>query len=68
MFEDQLQAVHELLETHKKFRELYDKHQSLKLEIEQSGQLLDKYTVDKLKKEKLLIKDQLAGILAQHTG
>jgi uncharacterized protein len=67
MFEDQLQAVKELMETDDKFRDLYDKHQSIKNEIDTSGRTIDKFKLDKLKKEKLLLKDQLANILALHT-
>jgi|SaaInl8_120m_RNA_FD_contig_21_2914324_length_286_multi_8_in_0_out_0_1 uncharacterized protein YdcH (DUF465 family) len=68
MFEDQLQAVQELLEADNQFKVLYERHQSLKIEIEDSGRTLDKFKLDKLKKEKLQIKDQLATRLQQHTG
>ncbi|MBF0158726.1 MAG: YdcH family protein [Magnetococcales bacterium] len=69
MFEDQLQAVHELLATNKAFKDLYDKHQQLKQKIEElgSGSRGD-YSVERMKKEKLLLKDQLAAILNKHTS
>ncbi|MBF0448719.1 MAG: DUF465 domain-containing protein [Magnetococcales bacterium] len=67
MFEDQLQAVHELLEIDDHFREMHDKHQSLRNQIETSGQLMDQFKLDRLKKEKLMLKDKMAAILAAHT-
>ena len=68
MFEDQLQAVHELLETDQQFKDLHGRHMSLKNEIEGEGRVMDKFKLDRLKKEKLMIKDQMANILAEHTG
>jgi uncharacterized protein len=68
MFEDQLQAVKELLEIDEKFKEFYDRHQSIKNTVETSGRTLEKFELDKLKKEKLMLKDQMATILAKHTS
>lgn len=68
MFEDQLQAVQELLQSDRKFKELHDQHQSIKAEIEDSGRVLDKLKLDRLKKQKLMLKDKMASILALHTG
>jgi uncharacterized protein YdcH (DUF465 family) len=68
MFEDQLQAVKELIETDEQFRNLHDQYQTIKNKVETSGRTLDKPNLDKLKKEKLLLKDQLATILNQHTA
>jgi uncharacterized protein YdcH (DUF465 family) len=68
MFEDQLQAVKELLETDEQFRDLHDQYQAIKNKVDTSGRTLDKFNLDKLKKEKLLLKDQLATILNQHTA
>jgi|SaaInl7_135m_RNA_FD_contig_21_605036_length_377_multi_6_in_0_out_0_1 uncharacterized protein YdcH (DUF465 family) len=68
MFEDQLQAVKELLETDEQFRDLHEQYQSIKDKVDTSGRTLDKFNLDKLKKEKLLLKDQLATILNEHTA
>ncbi|MBF0379774.1 MAG: hypothetical protein HQL69_02080 [Magnetococcales bacterium] len=68
MFEDQLQAVKELLETDEQFRDLHDKYQTIKTKVDTSGRTLDKFNLDKLKKEKLLLKDKMATILNQHTA
>ncbi len=68
MFEDQLQAVQELLETNETFKDLHSQHQSIKNEIEVSGRTMDHYKLDRLKKQKLLLKDKMAMILAEHTS
>ncbi|MBF0124697.1 MAG: YdcH family protein [Magnetococcales bacterium] len=69
MFEDQLQAVHELLATNKTFKELHDKHQQLKQQIETMGSgSRGDYSVERLKKEKLRLKDQMAVLLNKHTA
>ncbi|OSM05225.1 DUF465 domain-containing protein [Magnetofaba australis] len=69
MFEDQLQAVQELLTTNEAFKELYDRHQDLKNQVSDlNGSTVDDFTLERLKKEKLLLKDQMATILNQHTG
>ncbi|MBF0357010.1 MAG: hypothetical protein HQL70_00305 [Magnetococcales bacterium] len=68
MFEDQLQAVQELLETDEQFRNLHDQYQSIKSKVDNDGRTMDKFKLDKLKKEKLLLKDKMAGILSIHTG
>ncbi|MEO5367836.1 MAG: DUF465 domain-containing protein [Magnetococcus sp. WYHC-3] len=68
MFEDQLEAVHELLESNPEFRQLHEEHASLKEKIahaspsEQAG-----FAVERWKKEKLLLKDRMANMLHQHT-
>ncbi|MBF0625610.1 MAG: YdcH family protein [Magnetococcales bacterium] len=68
MFEDQLQAVQELLDSDEEFRVLHAQHQALKNKIAEVGPLnyVD-YTVERMKKEKLLIKDRMATILQRHT-
>jgi len=68
MFEDQLQAVQELLEIDVNFRELHQQHQALKDKIAELGpRSLGDFTVERLKKEKLLLKDKMAVILQRHT-
>lgn len=68
MFEDQLAAVHELLVTDKQFKSLYDEHSTLKNEIDSNGRVMDAATLDRLKKKKLLLKDQMATRLSEHTN
>ena len=68
MFEDQLQAVQELLGSDKKFRQLYDQHQAIKEEIEENTHNRDQFSLERLKKQKLMLKDQMAVILNQHTN
>ncbi|MBF0402067.1 MAG: YdcH family protein [Magnetococcales bacterium] len=68
MFEDQLQAVQELLTTSEKFRQLHDQYQAIKLEIEQHGQSRDQFALERMKKQKLMLKDQMAVLLNQHTS
>ncbi|MBF0424240.1 MAG: DUF465 domain-containing protein [Magnetococcales bacterium] len=68
MFEDQLQAVQELLEIDPQFRELYEQHQDLKSKIAEMGpRSLGDFAVERMKKEKLLLKDKMAVILHRHT-
>lgn len=68
MFEDQTGVVETLLATDPEFRELYDKHQGLKSQVRDAdlGVLpLDQLTVERMKKEKLLLKDKMAVRLKQ---
>ncbi|ABK43966.1 conserved hypothetical protein [Magnetococcus marinus MC-1] len=68
MFEDQLQAVNELITTNSEFKVLHDRHYELDEKVsELSTGPIDDFTLEKMKKEKLLIKDQMAAILANHT-
>ncbi|MEO5332262.1 MAG: DUF465 domain-containing protein [Magnetococcus sp. YQC-5] len=68
MFEDQLQAVNELLKINKKFRELYDQHEALREEIDSTRDVRNQFDLERLKKEKLRIKDKMAIMLAEHTA
>lgn len=67
MFEDQLQAVQELLTSNEKFRQLHDQHQAIKEEIEVNTHSRDQFSLERLKKQKLMVKDQMAAILKKHT-
>ncbi|GAB0056090.1 hypothetical protein SIID45300_00390 [Candidatus Magnetaquicoccaceae bacterium FCR-1] len=67
MFEDQLQAVNELLKINSTFRELYDQHESLRNEIDETRHARNPFDIERLKKEKLRIKDLMAVMLAEHT-
>lgn len=68
MFEDQLQAVNELLASNETFRQLYEQHTSLREEIETTTYSRDHFALERMKKQKLKIKDQLAEILDHHTN
>ena len=68
MFEDQLQAVQELLTTSEKFRQLHDQYQNVKADIEEHGHNRDQFTLERMKKQKLLLKDQMAVLLNAHTS
>ncbi len=68
MFEDQLQSVNELLKSSAKFRDLYKQHEALKAEIEETRPVRNQFDLERLKKEKLRIKDLLAQMLLDHTS
>ncbi|MBF0460178.1 MAG: YdcH family protein [Magnetococcales bacterium] len=68
MFEDQLQAVQELLTTNEKFRQLHDQYQAVKGEIDSYGHSRDQFSLERMKKQKLMLKDQMAVLLNQHTS
>ncbi|MEG3640253.1 YdcH family protein [Magnetococcus sp. PR-3] len=68
MFEDQLQAVNELISSNSEFKALHDRHHELDEKIsELSSGPIDDFTLEKMKKEKLMLKDQMASLLAEHT-
>ncbi|MBF0191012.1 MAG: DUF465 domain-containing protein [Magnetococcales bacterium] len=67
MFEDQLQAVNELLKSNPKFREMYERHESLRNEIDETRHVRNQFDLERLKKEKLRIKDAMAAMLVEHT-
>lgn len=68
MFEDQLQAVHELLKSDETFRQLHEQHRTLKEEIEANARNRDHFELERMKKQKLILKDKMATILDQHTS
>ncbi|MBF0127746.1 MAG: YdcH family protein [Magnetococcales bacterium] len=68
MFEDQLQAVNELLNSNKKFRDLYEQHEALRKEIDDTREVRNQFDLERLKKEKLRIKDLMAVMLTAHTS
>lgn len=66
MFEFDQSAVDALLVDSAKFRRIYDKHASLKLQISGvNGRkvVMKPADLEGLKKAKLLLKDQMAGML-----
>ena len=69
MFEDDREAVSALFAGNDRFRQLHDKHQELKKRVHaaESGDLaLDEVKLVLLKKEKLLVKDQLAAMVTEY--
>jgi uncharacterized protein YdcH (DUF465 family) len=69
MFEYDEKVVQHLLSSSDQFRRLYEKHHDLKRKVHEAhiGTLpLDDYTLENMKKEKLLLKDQMAGMIAKH--
>ncbi|MBF0308394.1 MAG: YdcH family protein [Magnetococcales bacterium] len=70
MFEDQLAAVQELLDTNAHFRDLHERHAALKdkvAELNESPAATYDTNLERMKKEKLVLKDQMAAILANYT-
>ncbi|MBF0283896.1 MAG: DUF465 domain-containing protein [Magnetococcales bacterium] len=66
MFENQQDVVKKLLESNPEFRELHDKHQDLNNKVHEATTgvvAIDSYSLEKMKKEKLMLKDRMASIL-----
>ena len=69
MFEYDQQIVNSLLVMNKDFKRLYDKHDSLNQKVDEanSGSVaLDDYSLEKLKKEKLMLKDRMAQMIEEY--
>lgn len=69
MFEYDQQIVNSLLAQNKDFKRLYDKHDSLNQKVDEanSGSVaLDDFSLEKLKKEKLLLKDRMAQMIEEY--
>lgn len=67
MFEDQEPTVQKLLATHPEFKALFEQHQELKNRVNDANSgtsPVDDVTLDRMKKEKLMLKDKMAAILA----
>ncbi|MBF0145113.1 MAG: YdcH family protein [Magnetococcales bacterium] len=64
MFEDQADLVQTLLANNDAFQALHQEHQMLKQQIAESGRTMDQFSVERLKKRKLQLKDQMAAMLA----
>ncbi|MFK8067463.1 MAG: DUF465 domain-containing protein [Gammaproteobacteria bacterium] len=71
MSEHELHAVKTLLATEISFKRLYDKHHYLDErvnEINQGELAIDDVSLEKMKKEKLLLKDQMEKMVAEFTN
>jgi len=69
MFEYDNEIVESLLSENRNFERLYNKHNELKQKVEQANAGLDpidEIALEQLKKEKLLVKDRLAGLIEGH--
>ena len=69
MFEDQQDAVNNLLANDENFQLLYQQHKDLKTKVRDAdigATPMDPFTLDRLKKEKLLLKDKMATIIASY--
>lgn len=69
MFEFDQDAVDALLVDSAKFRWLYDKYSALKSKVHDVNAKevpLDQYGLETLKKEKLLLKDQMAVMIKEY--
>ena len=71
MFEYDQEIVETLLHRNDQFKLLYDQHSNLKAKVRDANQgtlPLDDLTIENLKKEKLLLKDKMAGIIRTFRG
>ncbi|MGE3774148.1 MAG: DUF465 domain-containing protein [Gammaproteobacteria bacterium] len=69
MFEFDQDAVDALLVDSAKFRRLYDKYSALKSKVHDGNAKevpLDQFGLETLKKEKLLLKDQMAVLIKEY--
>jgi uncharacterized protein YdcH (DUF465 family) len=67
MFEADDEIVQELLSGDEEFKRLYQKHQGLKEQVNQANEgalPLDDVSLENLKKQKLLLKDRMAAMIA----
>ncbi len=68
MFEESQDIVQILLQKDRQFQHLYRKHGTLKKQVETARKghslLIEESKLEKMKKEKLLLKDQMARIIA----
>ena len=69
MFEHDQQIVNSLLTENTDFKRLYEKHDAIKQKVNEAnnGALpLDDYSLENLKKEKLLLKDRMAHMIEDY--
>lgn len=69
MFEYDQEIVDSLLHEDDDFKRLYEKHVKLKQKVREANlgtEPLDDFSLENLKKEKLLIKDRMAAIIASY--
>ena len=69
MFEYDQQIVNSLLSENNDFKRLYEKHDMLNHRVDEitAGAVpMDDFSLEKLKKEKLLLKDRLANMIEDY--
>lgn len=69
MFEHDQEIVQQLLTDNTDFKTLFDKHQELDEKVDKAGNgvlPLDDMTLEKMKKEKLLVRDKMAMMIARY--
>jgi hypothetical protein len=69
MFEFDQEIVKTLLEENSEFKRLYEKHSQLKERVRDANlgaAPIDDYTLEKLKKEKLYLKDRMAMMIESY--
>lgn len=69
MFDYDQEVVKHLLQDSIEFKRLYDRHHRLKQQVEEAhrGDLtIDDFALERLKKEKLQLKDRMAEMIANH--
>lgn len=69
MFEFEKEIVDTLLDEDDGFKRLHEKYSELKQQVKQANQsmyALDEFSIDNLKKEKLLLKDRMAITITEY--
>lgn len=69
MFEHDQEIVHQLLSKNPDFKTLYHKHQELNDTVDKAARgvlPLDDLTLEKMKKEKLLVRDKMALMIERY--
>ena len=69
MFEHDQEIVDSLLSEDDDFKRMYEKHGKLKQQVRDANlgaEPLDDFALENLKKEKLLLKDRMAAIIASY--
>ncbi|MEX2523652.1 MAG: DUF465 domain-containing protein [Gammaproteobacteria bacterium] len=69
MFEYDSEIVSNLLAENKDFRRLFDKHNELKKKVQNVNigmDAVDDFSLENLKKEKLLLKDRMASMIENY--
>lgn len=69
MFEFEKEIVEDLLKVNDDFRRMYTKHGQLNRKVDHANhgaEVLDDFSLENLKKEKLLLKDKMAALIENH--
>ncbi len=69
MFEFEKEIVQDLLKVNDNFRRMYNKHNQLNRKVDNANQraeTIDEFSLETLKKEKLLLKDRMAALIENH--